>query len=144
MGLFDSNNNYKYIGTKNGAATIFDDADLAGADAGSIGSVLNSDNTAYTGSVGSGFGLGSLTGSQLGGYAQLGGLSLGAYDDLFGTGGKTKKQQLVNLKKSSLLLDQQIANNTQSMADKKAFNQGMADASSKAMGLGTVYNYNKK
>ena len=30
MGLFDSNNSYKYIGTKNGAATIFDDADLAG------------------------------------------------------------------------------------------------------------------
>ena len=48
------------------------------------------------------------------------------------------------MKKSSVLLDQQIANNTQSMADKKAFNQGMADASSKAMGLGTVYNYDKK
>ena len=92
----------------------------------------------------SGFGLGSLTGSQLGGYAQLGGLALGAYDDLLGTGGKAKKQQLANMKKSSVLLDQQIANNTQNMADKKAFNQGMADASSKAMGLGTVYNYDKK
>ena len=90
------------------------------------------------------FGLGSLTGSQLGGYAQLGGVALGAYDDLLGIGGKTKKQQLSNMKKSSVLLDQQIANNTQSMADKKAFNQGMADASSKAMGLGTVYNYDKK
>ena len=90
------------------------------------------------------FGLGSLTGSQLGGYAQLGGVALGAYDDLLGIGGKTKKQQLANMKKSSVLLDQQIANNTQSMADKKAFNQGMADASSKAMGLGTVYNYDKK
>ena len=90
------------------------------------------------------FGLGSLSGSQLGGYAQLGGLALGAYDDLLGIGGKTKKQQLSNMKKSSVLLDQQIANNTQSMADKKAFNQGMADASSKAMGLGTVYNYDKK
>ena len=89
-------------------------------------------------------GLGSLTGSQLGGYAQLGGFALGAYDDLLGIGGKTKKQQLSNMKKSSVLLDQQIANNTQSMADKKAFNQGMADASSKAMGLGTVYNYDKK
>lgn len=87
------------------------------------------------------FGLGSLTGSQLGGYAQLGGVALGAYDDLLGIGGKTKKQQLANMKKSSVLLDQQIANNTQSMADKKAFNQGIADASSKAMGLGTVYNY---
>ena len=136
MGLFDSNNNYKYIGTKNGAATIFDDADLAGADAGSVTGILDQDN--------SGFGLGSLTGSQLGGYAQLGGLALGAYDDLLGTGGKAKKQQLANMKKSSVLLDQQIANNTQSMADKKAFNQGMADASSKAMGLGTVYNYDKK
>lgn len=136
MGLFDSNNNYKYIGTKNGAATIFDDADLSGADAGSITGTLDQDN--------SGFGLGSLTGSQLGGYAQVGGLALGAYDDLLGVGGKTKKQQLSNLKKSSVLLDQQIANNTQSMADKKAFNQGMADASRQAMGLGTVYNYDKK
>ena len=135
---------FKYIGTKNGISTIFDDAELAGADAGSIGSALNYDNTAYTGSVDSGFGLGSLSGSQLGGYAQLGGFALGAYDDLLGIGGKTKKQQLANMKKSSVLLDQQIANNTQSMADKKAFNQGMADASSKAMGLGTVYNYDKK
>ena len=135
---------FKYIGTKNGISTIFNDAELTGADAGSIGSALNYDNTAYTGSVGSGFGLGSLTGSQLGGYAQLGGVALGAYDDLLGIGGKTKKQQLANMKKSSVLLDQQIANNTQSMADKKAFNQGMADASSKAMGLGTVYNYDKK
>ncbi len=136
MGLFDSNNNYKYIGTKNGAATIFDDADLAGADAGSITGTLDQDN--------SGFGLGSLTGSQLGGYAQLGGFALGAYDDLLGTGGKAKKQQLANMKKSSVLLDQEIANNTQSMADKKAFNEGMADASRQAMGLGTVYNYDKK
>ena len=135
---------FKYVGTKNGISTIFNDAELAGADAGSIGSVLNYDNTAYTGSVGSGFGLGSLTGSQLGGYAQLGGVALGAYDDLVGTGGKAKKQQLANMKKSSVLLDQQIANNTQSMADKKAFNQGMADASRQAMGLGTVYNYDKK
>lgn len=131
MGLFDSNNNYKYIGTKNGAATIFDDADLSGADAGSITETLDQDNSGF-------LGLGSLTGSQLGGYAQLGGFALGAVDDLFGTGGKTKKQQLANMKKSSVLLDQQIANNTQSMADKKAFNQGMADASSKAMGLGKV------
>ena len=136
MGLFDSNNSYKYIGTKNGAATIFDDAELAGADAGSITGTLDQDS--------SGFGLGSLTGSQLGGYAQLGGLALGAYDDLLGIGGKAKKQQLSNMKKSSVLLDQQIANNTQSMADKKAFNQGMADASRQAMGLGTVYNYDKK
>ena len=87
------------------------------------------------------FGLGNISGSQLGGYAQLGGFALGAYDDLLGIGGKTKKQQLSNMKKSSVLLDQEIANNKQSMADKKAFNQGMADASSKAMGLGTVYNY---
>ena len=135
---------FKYVGTKNGISTIFNDAELAGADAGSIGSALNYDNTAYTGSVGSGFGLGSLSGSQLGGYAQLGGLTLGTIDDLFGTGGKAKKQQLANMKKSSVLLDQQIANNTQSMADKKAFNQGMADASRQAMGLGTVYNYDKK
>ena len=86
-------------------------------------------------------GLGSLSGSQLGGYAQVGGLALGAYDDLFGTGGKSKKQSLQNAKKSGVLLDQQIANNAQSIADKKAFNQGMADASAKAMGLGTVYKY---
>ena len=137
MGLFDSNNNYKYIGTKNGAATIFDDADLSGADAGSITGTLDQDNNGF-------FGLGSLTGSQLGGYSQLGGFALGTVDDLFGTGGKAKKQQLANMKKSSVLLDQQIANNTQSMADKKAFNQGMADASRQAMGLGTVYNYDKK
>ena len=84
------------------------------------------------------FGLGSLTGSQLGGYAQLGGVTLGAYDDLLGIGGKTKKQQLSNMKKSSVLLDQEIANNKQSMADKKAFNQGMANASNQAMGLGKV------
>ena len=129
---------FKYIGTKNGISTIFDDAELSGADAGSIGSVLNSDNTAYAGSVGSGFGLGSLSGSQLGGYAQIGGLALGAYDDLFGTGGKAKKQQLANMKKSSVLLDQQIANNTQSMADKKAFNENMAKSSNSAMGLGKI------
>ncbi len=84
------------------------------------------------------FGLGSLTGSQLGGYAQVGGLALGAYDDLLGIGGKTKKQQLANMKKSSVLLDQQIANNTQSMADKKAFNENMAKSSNSAMGLGKV------
>ena len=83
-------------------------------------------------------GLGSLTGSQLGGYAQLGGVALGAYDDLLGVGGKTKKQQLSNLKKSSVLLDQQIANNAQSIADKKAFNEGMAKSSNNAMGLGTI------
>ena len=106
-----------------------------GARGGEIGSDLNlEDPNSLTG-------LGSLSGSQLGGYAQVGGLALGAYDDLFGTGGKSKKQSLQNAKKSGVLLDQQIANNTQNMADKKAFNQGMADASAKAMGLGTVYNY---
>lgn len=83
-------------------------------------------------------GLGSLTGSQLGGYAQVGGLVTGTVDDLFGTGGKTKKQQLANMKKSSVLLDQQIANNTQSMADKKLFNENMAKSSNSAMGLGKV------
>ena len=136
MGLFDSDNNYKYIGTKKGVATIFDDADISGADAGSISGTVNQDS--------SGFGLGNISGSQLGGYAQLGGFALGAYDDLLGIGGKTKKQQLSNMKKSSVLLDQEIANNTQSMADRKAFNEGMADASRQAMGLGTVYNYDKK
>lgn len=112
-----------------------------GARGGSIGEDMNLADPNDSSGI---FGLGSLTGSQLGGYAQLGGFALGAYDDLLGIGGKTKKQQLANMKKSSVLLDQQIANNTQSMADKKAFNQGMADASSKAMGLGTVYNYDKK
>ena len=112
-----------------------------GARGGTIGEDMNLIDTNDSSGI---FGLGSLTGSQLGGYAQLGGFALGAYDDLLGIGGKTKKQQLANMKKSSVLLDQQIANNTQSMADKKAFNQGMADASSKAMGLGTVYNYDKK
>jgi hypothetical protein len=42
------------------------------------------------------------------------------------------------MKKSSVLLDQQIANNAQSMADKKAFNEGMAKSSNNAMGLGTI------
>ena len=130
MGLFDSDNSYKYIGTKKGAATIFDDANLSGADAGSITGTVNQDS--------SGFGLGNISGSQLGGYAQLGGFALGAYDDLLGIGGKTKKQQLSNMKKSSVLLDQEIANNAQSMADRKAFNQGMANASKQAMGLGTI------
>ena len=112
-----------------------------GARSGTIGEDMNLVDPNDSSGI---FGLGSLTGSQLGGYAQLGGFALGAYDDLLGIGGKTKKQQLSNMKKSSVLLDQQIANNTQTMADKKAFNQGMADASSKAMGLGTVYNYDKK
>lgn len=112
-----------------------------GARGGTIGEDMNLADPNDSSGI---FGLGSLTGSQLGGYAQLGGLITGTYDDLLGTGGKAKKQQLANMKKSSVLLDQEIANNTQSMADKKAFNQGMADASRQAMGLGTVYNYDKK
>ena len=114
---------------------------LTGLKDGKAYTTLNADELdpgSITGSISGG------TGIDLGDSAQLGGFALGAYDDLLGTGGKAKKQQLSNMKKSSVLLDQQIANNTQSMADKKAFNQGMADASSKAMGLGTVYNYDKK
>lgn len=83
-------------------------------------------------------GLGSLTGSQLGGYAQLGGLAYNVGDDLLGIGGKSKKQALENSKKQSTLLSQQIANNEQSMADKKAFNAGMANSSNNVMGLGTI------
>jgi hypothetical protein len=90
-------------------------------------------------------GVGDYFGRQkLGDIVGLGGLAYGIGDDLLGTGGKAKKQQLANMKKSSVLLDQQIANNAQSMADRKAFNEGMADASRQAMGLGTVYNYDKK
>ena len=114
---------------------------LTGLKDGKAYTTLNADELdagSITGSISGG------TGIDLGDTAQFGGLVVGTYDDLFGNGGKTKKQQLSNMKKASVLLDQQIANNTQSMADKKAFNQGMADASSKAMGRGTVYNYDKK
>ena len=90
-------------------------------------------------------GVGDYFGRQkLGDIVGLGGLAYEIGDDLLGTGGKAKKQALQNAKKQSTLLSQQIASNEQSMADRKAFNEGMADASRQAMGLGTVYNYDKK
>ena len=132
---------FKYVGTKNGISTIFNDAELAGADAGSIGSALNYDNTAYTGSVGSGFGLGSLTGSQLGGYAQLGGLTLGTVDDMFLTGSKVKKEKLKGLKQNNELIGLNIDATKQAMADRKQFNKEAATGMNAAMrnkGLGTI------
>ena len=105
---------------------------------GARGGTIGEDMNLYDPNESSIFGLGNISGSQLGGYAQLGGLSYNIGDDLLGVGGKAKKQQLNNMKKSSVLLDQQIANNTQSMADKKAFNEGMAKSSNNAMGLGTI------
>ena len=108
---------------------------LTGTKDGKAYTTLNADELdpgSITGSISGG------TGIDLGDTAQFGGILLGAYDDLLGTGGKVKKQQLNNMKKSSVLLDQQIANNAQSMADKKAFNEGMAKSSNNAMGLGTI------
>lgn len=84
-------------------------------------------------------GVGDYFGTQkLGDIVGLGGLAYGIGDDLLGIGGKAKKQALQNAKKQSTLLSQQIASNEQSMADRKAFNEGMADYSRKAMGLGTI------
>jgi hypothetical protein len=105
---------------------------------GARGGTIGEDMNLYDPNESSIFGLGNISGSQLGGYTQLGGLAYEIGDDLLGTGGKAKKQQLNNMKKSSVLLDQQIANNAQSMADKKAFNEGMAKSSNNAMGLGTI------
>lgn len=105
---------------------------------GARGGTIGEDMNLYDPNESSIFGLGNISGSQLGGYAQLGGLAYNIGDDLLGVGGKAKKQQLNNMKKSSVLLDQQIANNAQSMADKKAFNEGMAKSSNNAMGLGTI------
>ena len=84
-------------------------------------------------------GVGDYFGSQkLGDIVGLGGLAYNIGDDLFGVGGDAKAQALKNAKKQSTLLSQQIESNKQSMADKKAFNAGMADASRQAMGLGTI------
>ena len=108
---------------------------LTGTRDGKAYTTLNADELdagSITGSISGG------TGLDLGDAAQFGGMVVGTVDDLFGTGGKAKKQQLENMKKSSVLLDQQIANNTQSMADKKLFNENMAKSSNSAMGLGKV------
>ena len=108
---------------------------LTGTRDGKAYTTLNADELdagSITGSISGG------TGLDLGDAAQFGGMVVGTVDDLFGTVGKAKKQQLENMKKSSVLLDQQIANNTQSMADKKLFNENMAKSSNSAMGLGKV------
>jgi hypothetical protein len=105
---------------------------------GARGGTIGEDMNLYDPNESSIFGLGNISGSQLGGYTQLGGLAYEIGDDLLGTGGKARKQALQNAKKQSTLLSQQIASNEQSMADKKAFNEGMAKSSNNAMGLGTI------
>ena len=75
--------------------------------------------------------------ADIGGMAQLGGLAISSLDGLFGSTAKANKQALANAKVQGQLLKQQLETNTQSIADKKAFNSGMANASAKAMGLGS-------
>ena len=75
--------------------------------------------------------------ADLGGIAQLGGLTISSLDGLFGSTAKANKQALANAKVQGQLLKQQLETNTQSIADKKAFNSGMASASAKAMRLGS-------
>jgi len=64
----------------------------------------------------------------LGTIANIGGLGLGVYDTFFGD---TKKMNKKNMK----LIDQQIASNAQSMADRNKFNKNWAAASN---GLGRI------
>lgn len=87
--------------------------------------------------------LGDYFGKQtLGDTVKLAGLGIGTFDDLFGAGGKAKRESLKNLKKSGVLMDQQIESNNQAMADRKLFNDNIAKASSNVFGggLGSLSN----
>ena len=85
------------------------------------------------------FGLGKITdylGNQsLGDITKFGGLALGTYDSLFGTGRKASKQQLNNLKSQGELLRQNIAANQYQMDKTKKFDEMMSKAGS---GLGSI------
>lgn len=112
----------QWQGFGSGGGTVADNGELLSSDSGSMFG-----------------GVGDYLGKQkLGDITSTVGLGLGTFNDLFGAGAKQSKQSLENAKKQSTLLSQQIANNEQSMADKKTFNQGMANASNNVMGLGTI------
>ena len=84
-------------------------------------------------------GLGNISdylGNQsLGDLTKFGGLALGTYDQLFGTGGKAAKQQYKNLKSQGELLRQNIASNKYQMDKTKKFDDMMSKAGS---GLGSI------
>ena len=84
-------------------------------------------------------GLGKITdyfGAQsLGDLTKFGGLTLGAYDQLFGTGGKAAKQQYKNLKSQGELLRQNIDSNQYQIDKTKKFDEMMSNAGS---GLGSI------
>lgn len=101
--------------------------------------VTNTDLTTPGSESGLNLGLGKITdylGAQsLGDLTKFGGLALGAYDQLFGTGGKAAKQQYKNLKSQGELLKQNIASNQYQIDKTKKFDEMMSNAGS---GLGSI------
>lgn len=101
--------------------------------------VTNPDLTTPGSESGLDLGLGKITdyfGAQsLGDLTKFGGLALGAYDQLFGTGGKAAKQQYKNLKSKGELLRQNIASNQYQIDKTKKFDEMMSNAGS---GLGSI------
>ena len=93
-----------------------------------------------------GEGLGSLdflSGKNVGDYVGALGVGVGLYDNLFGMGKDIRKAELKGLNKNIELMDQNIASNKQSMADRKQFNDTWANASKNSFqgqgsGLGQI------
>ena len=91
-------------------------------------------------------GLGSLdflSGKNVGDYVGSLGVGVGLYDNLFGMGKDIRKAELKGLNKNIELMDQNIASNKQSMADRKQFNDTWANASKNSFqgqgsGLGQI------
>ena len=91
-------------------------------------------------------GLGSLdflSGKNVGDYVGALGVGVGLYDNFFGMGKDIRKAELKGLNKNIELMDQNIASNKQSMADRKQFNDTWANASKNSFqgqggGLGQI------
>ena len=108
--------------------------------------VKNAIGTSYSNLYGTGEGLGSLdflSGKNVGDYVGALGVGVGLYDNHFGMGKDIRKAELKGLNKNIELMDQKIASNKQSMADKKQFNDTWANASKNSFsgqgsGLGQI------
>ena len=115
---------YSYLGKNaDGTLGLFDDNTLQNALPGSVTQALNADGSIFSGTD-TGFGMDWLNNNAegLGIVSQLGGLGLAGYDTFFGDTAKINDLKIEGLK-------QQIANNKQSMVDRKTFNKNWADAS---------------